>query len=73
MERGKSNIKAFLEQHTALSQTQAAAVMGIPARQVQNSLQPDYIVNKRPKYLIKSVRGWQENQIRLTRRALNRQ
>lgn len=72
MERGEFDKKAFLEENSALSQTQAGGVMGVRPADVQKFLTPDYIINKRPKYYIKSVREWQERQARLTRKLFKR-
>lgn len=66
MERGTFDKRQFLEQYTALSQTETAAALGVCLRDVQKFLLPDFYVNTRPKYLLKSVRDWQEKQIRLT-------
>lgn len=70
--QGKFDIKEYLDQHTAISQTKAAKMMDVRPRDVQKFLQPDYIVNSRPKYLKKSVTEWQEEQERKKERALNR-
>lgn len=42
--------KRFIEAETALSQTEAAMILGTRARDVQTIIKPSFVLNGRPKY-----------------------
>ena len=68
MKKGDFDKQAFLESYTALTQKEAAAILGCRPCDLNKFLKADYRINDRPKYLIKSVLAKQNELIRRSKR-----
>lgn len=55
LKKGDFEKRTFLANYTALSRTEAAAVLGCRPRDLAEHLKPDYHLNGRGKYKIASV------------------
>lgn len=71
MARGAFDKKAFLENFSALTQTEAALILGCRPRDVQSILKPDFYLKNRPRYIMESVRAKQAEFVKQTQKILN--
>jgi hypothetical protein len=60
--------RRFIEAETALTQTEAALILGLRARDVQQVIKPTFVYNGRPKYRQADVLKRRDQLIKATER-----